>query len=177
MPRSILPLMMLPILLLALQAEAQQRYMPPASAVAGLDGLRIEGAPTGAKFKARFDECDTRNTCDGKPLQYGCKADRNRNTALLDLHGKAVFYDAKMGLDADGSPYSQRTPGQTDQPQTSLRYPLPGWPSINADRVPFIVIPLGGFDEALGVKVGDVAAVVHGGTRRYAVVADHGPRC
>ena len=174
MPRQI-PLLL--CLLLAPLAQAQSLYTPPASAVAALDGLRIEGLPTGAKFKARFAECDTRNTCDGKPLKYGCSSDRNRNTALLDLGGKAVFYDAKMGLDADGSPYAQRTPGQTDQPQTSLRYPLPGRPSINADRVPFIVIPLGGFDQALGVKVGDVAAVVHGGKRSYAVVADRGPTC
>ena len=82
-----------------------------------------------------------------------------------------------MGLDADGSPYSQKTPGETDQPQTSLRYPLQGKPSINADRVPFIVIPLGGFAEALDLQVGDIAAVVYGDKRVYAVVADQGPPC
>jgi len=82
-----------------------------------------------------------------------------------------------MGLDADGSPYSQETPGQTDQPETSLRYPLAGKPSVNSDRVPFIVIPLGGFDKELNVQVGDVAAVVYGSNRVFAVVADQGPPC
>jgi hypothetical protein len=82
-----------------------------------------------------------------------------------------------MGLDADGSPYSRNTPGQTDQPQTSYRYELLGSPSVDADKVPFIVIPLGGFAEELGVGVGDVAAVVYEGKVSYALVADQGPKC
>jgi len=158
-------------------AEAQTTFIPPSAAAGALEGVSFDAQSVGEKFRSRFSECDTKNTCDGKPMKYGCSSDRNRNSALLRLKGGAIFYDGKMGLDADGSPYSQKTPGQTDQPQTSLRYPLPGMPSVNADRVPFIVIPLGGFDKALGVQVGDVGAVVYGPKRVFSVVADQGPVC
>jgi len=82
-----------------------------------------------------------------------------------------------MGLDADGSPYSRNTPGQTDKPKTSYRYEVPGKPSVDADKVPFIVMPKGGFGEDLGLDVGDVAAVVYEGKVSYALVADRGPDC
>jgi hypothetical protein len=94
---------------------------------------------------------------------------------MTRLRDGTLFFDAKMGLDADGSPYSERR-SKTDQPHTSLRYPLSG-ASINSDRVPFVVIPKGDFAEELGVTLGDVAAVVHDGVLSYAVVADEGPTC
>jgi hypothetical protein len=96
---------------------------------------------------------------------------------LLRLKAGAVFYDAKLGLDADGSPYAMKTPGATDQAETSLRYPLQGKPSINADRVPYIVVPLTGFLQATGLELGDVAAVVYGGKLAFAIVGDEGPAC
>ncbi|MFO1368262.1 MAG: glycoside hydrolase family 75 protein [Marinagarivorans sp.] len=142
-----------------------------------VDGVNLNGTPVGQKFSSRFTECDTKNTCDGVKLKYGCNSDQNHNTTILKLKNDTIFFDAKMGLDADGSPYSKNTPGQTDQPETSLRYPLPGKPSINADRVPFIVIPLGGFDTDLGVTTGDVAAVIYEQKHVFAVVADQGPKC
>lgn len=165
------------ILLLCSLAHSQSVFAPPAASASVVDGVSFDGEPIGQNLRSRFSECDSKNTCDGKPLKYGCSNDPNRNSTLLKLKGGAIFYDGKMGLDADGSPYSQKTPGQTDQAQTSLRYPLAGKPSVNADRVPFIVIPLGGFAKTLGVQVGDVAAVVHGAKRVFAVVADQGPTC
>jgi hypothetical protein len=164
-------------LLLCDLAHAQVVYSPPVASASVVEGVKFDGEAIGQKFRSRFMECDTKNTCDGVALKHGCRSDPNRNSTLLRLKGGAIFYDGKMGLDADGSPYSQKTPGQTDQPETSLRYPLAGQPSVNADRVPFIVIPLGGFDKALGLQVGDVAAVVHGAQRVFAVVADRGPSC
>lgn len=143
----------------------------------GLDSINLDGIAVGQKFHSRFMECDTNNTCDGKKLKYGCGNDPNHNSKILKLTNGTIFYDGKMGLDADGSPYSKNTPGQTDQPETSLRYPFPGKPSINADRVPFIVIPLGGFDTELGIAIGDIAAVVYKQKKVYAVVADKGPKC
>ena len=174
MPRLIL----LFALILANLAHAQSVFAPPALSAKIVEGIDFRGETGGQKFTARFSECDTKNTCDGKPLKYGCRSDPNRNSVLLKLKGGVVFYNGKMGLDADGSPLSKKTtPGSTNQPETSLRYPLAGKPSVNADRVPFIVIPLGGFDKALGIQVGDVAAVVHGAKRVFAVVADQGPMC
>jgi hypothetical protein len=167
----------LAMLLLCNVAQSQEMFSPPEVSTAAVEGVKFQEELIGEKFRLRFSECDTKNTCDGKALKYGCSNDPNRNTTLLKLKGGTLFYDGKMGLDADGSPYSQKTPGQTDQPQTSLRYPLAGKPSINSDRVPFIVIPLGGFDKMLGVEIGDVAAVVYGTKRIYAVVADRGPKC
>jgi hypothetical protein len=131
----------------------------------------------GTRFRNRFRECERRNTCDGQRLRYGCSRDPSRNTAILRLPGGTIFFDGKMGLDADGSPYSRRTPGRTDQPETSYRYDVRGRPSVDADKVPFIVIPLGGFAGELGVDVGDIAAVVYEDKISYALVADRGPKC
>ena len=170
------------IMLLACQflggsAYGQQPYVPPVASVSILKDISLSGTPAGQKFRDRFMECDEHDTCDGKPLRHGCSKDKNRNSVLQTLPGGTVFYDGKMGLDADGSPYSQKTPGATDQPQTSLRYKTPGSPSVNSDRVPYIVIPGGGFNKALGIQEGDVAAVVYGGKRVFAVIADSGPVC
>jgi hypothetical protein len=158
---------------------AAQPFTPPADSRAAVAGINFSsGAPAGQRFKARFAECDRANTCDGRPLRFGCSNDRNRNTALLDLNNKALFFNAKMGLDADGSPLSQGAgAGTTDQPETSYLYPQPGRPSVNADRVPFIVVPGGGFERELGVKIGDIAAVVFKGKVTFALVADGGPTC
>lgn len=158
-------------------AHSQSSFDPPAASVIAVEGVNFRGNLIGNKIRSRFTECDTKNTCDGLPLKYGCRNDPNRNSTILQLKDGTIFYDGKMGLDADGSPYSQKTPGKTDQAQTSLRYSLPGKPSINADSVPYVVIPLGGFDKSLGVQVGDVAAVVYGPKRVFAVVADKGPKC
>src|SRR5947208_10318206 len=130
-----------------------QPFMPPADSKAAVAGINFSsGMPTGQRFKARFAECDRANTCDGRPLRFGCSGDRNRNTTLIDLNNKALFFNAKMGLDADGSPLAKadRDPDSTNLPETSYRYPLPARPSVNADRVPFIVMPGGGFGGELG---------------------------
>ena len=52
----------------------------------------------------------------------------------LARKGEAIFFDGKMGVDADGSPLSKRNPGITDQPETSFRYPSPGRPSVDSDK-------------------------------------------
>src|SRR4051794_4696865 len=133
--------------LIASSSAGAQQLVPPPDSKAALSGINFSsGMPTGQKFRKRFAECDTQNTCDGKPLKFGCSKDLNRNTALIDLNGKALFFNAKMGLDADGSPLSKGSgAGPTDQPETSFRFSVPGNPSVNADRVPFIVVPGGGF--------------------------------
>lgn len=109
-------------------------------------------------------------------MKYGCRKDPNRNTVLLRLPGNVIFYDGKMGVDADGSPLSKNTPGVTDQPETSFRFRSPGNPSVDSDKVPYIVIP-GGFAKALGTQMGDIAAVVYKDHVVYALVADQGPTC
>ena len=159
-------------------ALAGPSYIPPTQSKTVLQSVDFDSTTLlDAKLRSLYAECDAKNTCDGKPLTYGCKDDQNKNSVILKFPSGAVFYDAKMGLDADGSPYSMSTPGETDQPQTSLRFPLPGNPSVNSDRVPFVVIPQGDFASVTGVRVGDVAAVVYGNKKIYAVIADVGPKC
>jgi Fungal chitosanase of glycosyl hydrolase group 75 len=165
------------LILISEPTLAQSVFTPPADSVSLLQGVQIIGNPIGDKFRSRFLECDSKNTCDGRTLTRGCTSDRNQNSTLLRLRGGVVFYDGKMGVDADGSPYAINHLGQTNDPNTSLRYPIKGSPSINADRVPYIVLPLGGFVDTLGVQTGDVGAVVYGGKRIYVVVADYGPPC
>jgi hypothetical protein len=131
---------------------------------------------TGKPFRDRFLECDLKDTCDGNAQKYGCSKNPNRNSMVLKLKDGTVVFDGKMALDADGSPYAMTKRNSTNQASTSLRYPLTS-ASVNADRVPFMVIPLGRFDQSLGVTIGDVGAIVHGGKRIYAVVADYGPVC
>lgn len=165
------------LLALLLPAAAAQPYAPPDASARLVTGVPFRAAvPVGSQFRARFTECDTRDSCDGKKLTFGCSQDPNRNTVLLSLPGNVIFYDAKMGLDADGSPYSKRTPGRTDQPETSFPYRLSGRPSVDADKVPFIVVPGRGF-AALQIQMGDIAAVVYKDHLVFALVADEGPPC
>lgn len=152
-------------------------YSPPSESGGALAGVSFTGQPVGTHFVSRFSECDAHDTCNGKALNYKCSTDRNENTVLLRLKNGVVFFDGKLGVDADGSPYAKTHQDNVNQDQTSLRYPLKGDPSVNADRVPFVVIPLGGFGKELGVEPGDVAVVVWKSKRVFAVVGDEGPPC
>ncbi len=158
-------------------AYSGRAFTLPSDSTEALQGVNIDGQPIGMTFKARFAECDGENTCDGRLLRYGCRSEPNNNSVLLKLSNGVIFFDGKLGIDADGSSLARSTPGTTNQPQTSMRYPLPNRPSIDSERVPYVVVPLGGFEKAVGVSIGDVAAVVYGGKRVYAVVGDRGPPC
>jgi hypothetical protein len=165
--------------MLTAMATAQSSYTPPKASAAIVSSIAFKSSgPVDAKFHNRFTECDHHDLCDGKVLaKYKCSTDPSRNTVFLKLTGDVVFYDAKMGIDADGSELSKDHPGKTDQPATSFRYPLPGSPSINADKVPYVVIPGGDFEKPLGIETGDIGAVVYQDHLVYAIVGDHGPHC
>lgn len=158
---------------------AQPAWQPPRASARLVAGIPIAaGTPVGQRFRNRFTECDQHDTCDGKPVTSDkCSTDRNENHALLRLPGGAIFFDAKLAIDNDGSPLSRLKHG-TDSPDTSLRYEeLPKRPSINADAVPYIVLPLGGFFGELHVELGDIAAVIYKDKLVYAIVGDEGPPC
>ena len=152
-------------------------YAPPPESAGALAGISFSGQNIGGKFLSRFAECDAHDKCDGKTVKYPCSTDRNENTALMRLKNGVVFFDGKMGVDADGSPYAKAHRDKINQDDTSLRYPLKGDPSLNADRVPFVVIPMGGFAEELGVELGDVVAVIWKSKRVFALIGDAGPPC
>lgn len=159
-------------------AAAQTAYTPPANSATAVQGVDFAAArPIGERFSSRFRECDTRSTCDGNAMRFNCRLDPSRNTVLLRLPDGTIFYDGKMGLDADGSPIARRNATGTDQPETSFRFAVPGRPSVDADKIPFVVLPGGGFAEELGLQQGDLAAVVFNGKVVFSLVADSGPKC
>jgi hypothetical protein len=85
--------------------------------------------------------------------------------------GKELYFDSKLDLDSDGSAYAAQD--RTGQAQTSLRYA--NGTSVDADRVPFFVLPRH-FYQQHGIRLGDVAAVIYYGRLAYAMFADVGPR-
>lgn len=173
-----LQLLLCSLFLGGINAAAQVVYTPPTNSAAAVEGVDFASArPIGARFSARFRECDTRSTCDGGKLKFNCRRDPSRNTALLRLPDGTIFFDGKMGLDADGSPISKLNATGTDQPETSFRFAVPGRPSVDADKIPFIVLPGSGFAAELGLQQGDLAAVVFNGKVVFSLVADSGPKC
>jgi Fungal chitosanase of glycosyl hydrolase group 75 len=139
-------------------------------------------------FRSLYDECDRTDRFDGVglPLFDGkpesCRVDPNRAQALGRLAKGPIYFKSKAAVDADGAPVScgaQRS--ATDQCQTWLRYDRGPHKYINAEQVPYIVIPSDGpdarhsFERASGVTVGDLAVVMYGQRCVYGIVADSGP--
>ena len=114
----------------------------------------------------RFAACDAQEP-------PGCKVDPSRNTVILQFPDGTVFYDAKMAIDADGSTLSKRQEFP-NQPETALRYPTTGT-SLDSERVPYIVLPIGDLRRTASVGTGDLAAVIKDGRLAFAIVGDVGP--
>lgn len=88
--------------------------------------------------------------------------------AVLKLKGGELYFDSLLNLDTDGSIYyAQDAQGQV---QTSIENP-DGSP-VDADSVPYFVLPERGFYQQFGIKLGDVAAVIYRGKIEFAVFAD-----
>lgn len=87
-----------------------------------------------------------------------------------------LYMRAKFDVDADGHPNVKKIDPRHGNPNTTLRY-AEGNGSVNADAVPYVVLPKGQFKEH-GVKVGDLAIVRNkeNGALTVAVFGDVGPR-
>ena len=94
-----------------------------------------------------------------------------RRIGRAGVRGQAIHFRAGMAIDADGSPRARQI-DPCGQYQTSLRNPDGTY--VNAERIPYIVLP-GGQYKHLGVRIGDVAAVRYNGRVEFAVFADVGP--
>lgn len=114
----------------------------------------------------RFHACD-------ETAPPGCRVDPSRNSVILQFPDGTVFYDAKMAIDADGSTLSKRAE-RPNQPETALRYPVSNL-SLDSERVPYIVLPIGPLLRTAGLRTGDLAAVVQDGRLQFAIVGDVGP--
>ncbi len=167
------------------QSTTRMGYSVPQSDAKVLQGIDFTKAQVILPdLTQRFQACDQQDP-------PGCKVDPSRNTVILDFPGGPVFFDAKMAIDADGSALSKRAE-HPNQPETSFRYPGPAQtatsnvtpdpqatgpgPSLDAEHVPYVVMPLGDFRRESGVSLGDLAAVIKDGNVQFAIVGDLGPR-
>lgn len=138
-------------------------------------------------YRARFDACDAAPDTDptGFEGRRGCGGDANRVRWLRRLPGGPVAWTSKLAVDLDGSALAcSDTRGRMDQCGTSLMLPDAGGAStpVDADRVPYVVIPVsrpgeprGEFTRLTGVGVGDFGVVLWRGRVVPVIVADTGP--
>ena len=136
-------------------------------------------------YRRQFDRCDRERRFRDRRPKYGCKDDPNAVTALRRLPGGAVAFVSKLAVDLDGSVYAcSPNRGRTDQCPTSLMLTdakgreVP----VDAERVPYVVIPQAGpkavrgeFERLTGVGVGDFGVVIANGRTVPVIVADTGP--
>jgi hypothetical protein len=91
---------------------------------------------------------------------------------LCRLPTGQIYYDSQLAVDTDGSRFAARD--ATGQARTAWQ---PGGHAIDADAVPYFSVNIPAFrDRRLGLRKGDLAAVVYGGALAFAVLADVGGR-
>ena len=89
-----------------------------------------------------------------------------------DQGGRCLVFDTALELDTDGWPGDQGNPDW--QVETSLRYQ--DGSSLNANRVPYFVLPLPrAWPAEFGITLGDYAVVLFQGRLAFAVFGDQGP--
>ncbi|MGO4437834.1 hypothetical protein [Rhizobium sp. RAF56] len=145
-------------------------------------------ASNGRSFKQLYDECDSGNTFAGRTLpshngrQLKCSTDKNRVTYLKKFDDGTILFNAKMSVDADGSPVIGGS-GWPNNVQTWLTFD--SGPAterfVNAEEVPFVVVPLAvpnsdiGFLRQTGIGKGDLAVAFKEGKCSFGVAGDAGP--
>ena len=171
------------VLLAALAAAFAATAAPPSPS----DLRPPAGEDVDETYRARFDACDAAPDTDpaGFEGRRGCGGDANRVRWLRRLPGGPVAWESKLAVDLDGSALAcSEDRGRSDQCGTSLMPPnAAGTPTpVDADRVPYVVIPIsrpgeprGEFTRLTGVGVGDFGVVVWRGRTVPVIVADTGP--
>ena len=135
-------------------------------------------------YRQEFGVCDREDRFSGHAV-HGCRGDPNAVTALRRLPSGAIAYASKLAVDLDGSPLAcSPNHGRMDQCPTSLMLPdgSGGEVPVNADTIPYVVIPFAGpedvrgrFTKLTGVDVGDFGYVQYHGVTVPVIVADTGP--
>jgi zinc D-Ala-D-Ala carboxypeptidase len=91
------------------------------------------------------------------------------------LPDKSLYLDSELQLDTDGWPEGRGKGDKYWQPTTSLKY-ADNTTSLNANKVPYLVLPLPtSWANDRGIYLGDYAAVIYRGKVTYAVFGDEGP--
>lgn len=160
---------------------------PAMAATTALPPELAAGAVVDEGYRAEFALCDAQNQFHGASFErdLGCRSDPNRAEALLRLPGGVIAYVSKLAVDLDGSPFACGPDrGHSDQCPTSLMLiNAKGVETpLDADRVPYVVIPDAGpdpyrgeFTRLTGVRVGDLGVVIKDGRVVPVIVGDTGP--
>ncbi len=159
--------------------RARPGFEVPSKSAPLLKGIDFDTAESvGANFVEKFATADK-----GSDSSRGIK-DAHRDPSLcrqiLRFPDGTIFFSAKMAIDSDGSPRAGAM-DDTGDPNTSQRYLDKKRTSINAEEVPYFVLPQ--FDKFakedfisdLGLKLGDYGVVIHNDKITGAFVADEGP--
>lgn len=151
-------------------------------------GTELVASGSGGKaWKALYDECDRTDRFAGQSLpshagkRLRCSTDPNRVAFMSRYADGTLVYQAKASVDADGSPVVGGS-GWPNDVRTWLTYDKGSKDAfVNAEEVPFIVLPLPAKAAGLslmkdmGVSKGDLAVVVSGGRCSFALLGDAGP--
>jgi hypothetical protein len=162
-----------------LQAAFPEEYF-----VANLQTVAIASMPpvfTSEKLAARPYSPGAANAAAlGKIVDMLVDADPIHQSFTLEpaflgtLPNKCLYLDSELQLDTDGWPDGKGKGDKYWQPTTSLRYADEG--SLNANKVPYLVLPLPkSWANSRGIYLGDYAAVLYKGNVTYAVFGDEGP--
>lgn len=172
-------------LLLGLLAVAAPAAVPAGSLAAPASTVDLSaGQSLDEAYRQQFGICDATDRFRGHRV-HGCRNDPNAVTALRRLPDGTIAYASKLAVDLDGSPFAcSAEHGAMDQCPTALMLSdargreVP----IDADRIPYVVIPWEGpsdvegqFTALTGVKAGDFGYVVHDGVTVPVIVGDTGP--
>jgi hypothetical protein len=182
MARLVLPLLLVAAAMGASPVRAQGASK--AAALALLPELAA-GVDVNEDYRAQFDLCDNQSGFSGEGYGRGCRGDPNRADVLVRLPGGPIAYVSKLAVDLDGSPFACGPDHQrSDQCPTSLMLTDAegGEVPLDADRVPYVVIPAAGpdahrgeFSRLTGVGVGDYGVVIKDGVAVPVIVGDTGP--
>lgn len=92
-------------------------------------------------------------------------------TFMCRLPDGEIYFESKLSLDADGSPYWKQDRPDA-KPDTAAHFP-DGKP-LDADLVNYFVLP-GGFWYHYGIRKGDIGIVIYGVSQAFACFGDVGP--
>lgn len=153
-------------------AGAAGDYSPPAASAALFHAIDFThaSAAEGAKFRQAYAAADVD--------PHLAKGDPSNCKALLKFP-KAVFFEAKMAICADGSPRALQIDSPFGQTETAYTFPKTNV-SFDAEHVPYIVLPgkAAGRDflKDFGIGKLDLGVVVANGQVTPAIYGEVGPK-
>jgi glycosyl hydrolase group 75 (putative chitosanase) len=156
----------------ALPADALADPNPNPWGAASNDFASYEGSVSASDLLAKVNDCQQISN-GGYRTDEGAPA----NIPVCAKNG-AVFWQADMDIDCDGRPTDRCNAATDPWFQDATTFQQSDGAQLNADTLPFIVVPgeSGIWDYGSSrIMGGTVAAVIYEGRVQYAVVGDTGP--